>query len=412
MKKWIIIALGVAALQTVQGHNTPQQPNQPDDWFAGVNLGLNTKTTHNRLLENLNGSASLRMGYELNPQFGFMAEGTVFFGDRKFGMSSCYIKAYNLDLLATYNLSYGIFGYPGYRRLFEAKLLLGIGNNYICGYRLSNNNDLIAKVGFDLGVNLGKHRQFYVYLQPALNYNLDHYSRTQFNLNYSAIQVAIGANYRFTWKNLFKKHRLDNQPQAAAPLTVDARVAEAAAVYEQPKKAVNEIAKLQPEEKKAATEQVKAAKKEAKEAAKKTKSTKNKRNKNKRDKTQRNKTRYTKNEPVKVEPVNVVPVTTETVKTEPVTTEPVNVEPVKTEPVKTEITPVQAAQKKEVAEKLARVDQVGVYMKSHPKSKVVIRGEEAQAKDAANQLARRFGISLTRIKVEATKATSVTFDMQ
>lgn len=399
-----MIALGVAVLQNVQGHSTPQQLNKPDDWFAGVNWGLNTKTTHNRLLGNLNASASIRLGYELNPQFGFMAEGTLFFGDRKFGMSSCFVKAYNLDLLATYNLSYGIFGYPGHRRLFEPKLLLGIGNNYICGYTLSNNNDLIAKVGLDLGVNLGKYRQFYVYLQPALNYNLDHYSRTQFNLNYSAIQVAVGANYRFTWKGLFNKQHPTQQPQAAGPLTVDERVNEALAAQHQPKKAVNEIAKLQPEEQKPATEQVKASKKEAK----KTKPTKNKRNKNKRNKTQ-----YTKNEPAKVKPItNVEPVNVEPVNVEPVKTEPVKTEPVKTEPVKTEISPVQAAQKKEVAEKLARVDQVGVYMKSHPKSKVVIRGEETQAKDAANQLARRFGISLTRIKVEATAATSVTFEME
>ena len=389
MKKWIILAFGAVALQNVHGQIVSQQLMVPDNWFVGAHLGLNTKTTHNSLLSNLNSSFGLRLGYELTPRVGFIGEGTFFFGDSKFGMSSGLIKAYNVDLLAAYNITHAIYGYKGLRRHFEVKFLLGLGINHICDYPNSNNNnDLIGKVGFDLGMNFGKHRQLYVYLQPALNYNLDHYSRTQFNINYSAIQLAVGANYRFTWKELFSKSLFKKrQKKETAEDWLDETVT--------PQQPAVEIAIAnKPAEQKTSKEQKKqealkekerrqALKEQERQEALREQERQQALREQERQEALREQERQQAQKQQQSKPAK-----------------------------KVEVTPMQSAQKQQVAEKFAKVDQVGAYLKSHPKAKVVIRGEESQAKEAANQLARRFGISLTRIEVAPSTAAKVTFEIK
>ena len=163
-------------------------------------FGLNSKTTHNRFMSNANGSAGLRVGYEQTRVFGYMGEVTFFTGDVKFGASKCIIKAINADLMATVNFAPLFYKSTTRRSFFEPRFFAGFGVNHICGYPsgVGNNNDLISKLGLDLGFNVGRNRHVYVFLQPAINYNLDHYSRTQYNINYSALQIAAGIHYRFS----------------------------------------------------------------------------------------------------------------------------------------------------------------------------------------------------------------------
>lgn len=472
MKKWIIMALGVAALHSVQGQTMSQQQTMPDNWYVGVHAGLNTKTTHNNLLNNLNPSVGLRMGYELTPRFGFMVEGTLFFGDAKFGLSRTFVKAGNFDLLATYNLTHAIAGYSGQRYPFEVRALLGLGVNYIYDYPISaNNNDLIAKVGFDIGFNLGKQRQLYVYLQPALNYNLDHYSRTQFNINYSALQLAVGANYRFNWERLFSKppftkhekqetkvekwrdeptaamqqaqqqlqeqqlqkelkqqqkelkqqqealEKEQKQRQKALEKDQKKRAKQQKALEEQKQKALEKQRKEQAKQQKALTNQQQNEQEQQKEMEQKMKELeqlqreleqqqKELEQQKQLQQQQQSAVEISKAEqPVVVEPVVVQEQPKQSSKEKEKAQK-------QSQSTKVEVTPMQAAQKQQVAEKFAKVDQVGAYLKSHPKAKVVIRGEESQAKEAANQLARRFGISLTRIEVVPAKVAAVTFEIK
>lgn len=200
MKKILLAMLGSIVMQPMLAQDK-QQSGVFNRWYIGAQYGVNTKTTHNDdYLGNINASAGLRFGYDITPAFGFMVEGTAFFGDVKFGASRCFVKALNGDVLAVINLSNLFFPITGERHLFEARIFGGAGTNYIFGYPLPENNfDLISKFGLDLGINLGSRKQWYIYLQPAINYNLDHYSRTQYNINYSALQASIGINYRFPW---------------------------------------------------------------------------------------------------------------------------------------------------------------------------------------------------------------------
>ena len=181
-------------MQCIPSRSLARQNNKADKWYAGALFGLNSKTTHNRFMSNANGSAGLRVGYEQTRVFGYMGEVTFFTGDVKFGASKCIIKAINADLMATVNFAPLFYKSTTRRSFFEPRFFAGFGVNHICGYPsgVGNNNDLISKLGLDLGFNVGRNRHVYVFLQPAINYNLDHYSRTQYNNNYSALQIAAG----------------------------------------------------------------------------------------------------------------------------------------------------------------------------------------------------------------------------
>ena len=196
----LILAIGILALQCISSQSLARERYKGDKWYVGALYGLNSKTTHNDFMTHCNGSFGVRLGYEQTSVFGYMGEVTLFTGDMGFGASKCIIKALNADLMAVVNLAPIFYKSSVRRSLFEPRLFAGFGVNHIFGYPsgLGNNNDLISKLGLDLGFNVGRKQPVYLFLQPAINYNLDHYSRTQYNINYSALQIAAGIHYRFS----------------------------------------------------------------------------------------------------------------------------------------------------------------------------------------------------------------------
>ena len=374
MKRILLFTLALFTVVTMYAQHSSQQGMKVDKWYVGATYGLNSKTTNNGFFGNPNASMAVRLGYDMTPVFGYMGEATLFFGDVKFGASKCFVKAINADLLAVVNLSPLLF-HPaeGQRSFYEVRLFGGFGINHICGFPIAeNNNDFISKFGADLGVNLGRNKQFFVYLQPAINYNLDHYSRTQYNINYSALQISVGANYRFSWSNLFKgvslkkifKGKKKNVPAADEPTDepLVEPVPEPVTVT-----LPEDITKEDPDDEFA----FHLFKDEQKEPVAEEKADK----------------------PAKTEKADK-PAKTENTqkKSTPAPSKPVTSSPVR-QPMK-------------------GVTEVATYMKTHPKSTVIIRGNKAQAQEASNQLVRRYGISLARITIEPGTQQQVTFAVQ
>ena len=410
MKRILLFTLALFTMVTMYAQHSSQQGMKVDKWYVGATYGLNSKTTNNGFFGNPNASMAVRLGYDMTPVFGYMGEATLFFGDVKFGASKCFVKAINADLLAVVNLSPLLF-HPaeGQRSFYEVRLFGGFGINHICGFPIAeNNNDFISKFGADLGVNLGRNKQFFVYLQPAINYNLDHYSRTQYNINYSALQISVGANYRFSWSNLFKgvslkkifKGKKKNVPAADEPtdeplvepvpepvtVTLPEDVTE-----EDPD---DEFAfHLFKEEQKEPVAEEKADKPAKTEKADKPAKTE------KADK------------PAKTEKADK-PAKTEKAD-KPAKTEKAD-KPAKTENTQKKGTPAPSkpVTSSPVRQPMKGVTEVATYMKTHPKSTVIIRGNKAQAQEASNQLVRRYGISLARITIEPGTQQQVTFAVQ
>ena len=392
MKRILLFTLALFTVVTMYAQHSSQQGMKVDKWYVGATYGLNSKTTNNGFFGNPNASMAVRLGYDMTPVFGYMGEATLFFGDVKFGASKCFVKAINADLLAVINLSPLLF-HPadGQRSFYEVRLFGGFGINHICGFPIAeNNNDFISKFGADLGVNLGRNKQFFVYLQPAINYNLDHYSRTQYNINYSALQISVGANYRFSWSNLFKgvslkkifKGKKKNVPTADEP--TDEPLVEPV-----PEPVTVTLPEDVTEEDPDDEFTFHLFKDEQKEPVAEEKADK----------------------PAKAEKADK-PAKTEKAD-KPAKTEKAD-KPAKTENTQKKSTPAPSkpVTSSPVRQPMKGVTEVATYMKTHPKSTVIIRGNKAQAQEASNQLVRRYGISLARITIEPGTQQQVTFAVQ
>lgn len=399
MKKILILACAMLSVLTLSAQSTSEQSGKVNKWYVGAHYGLNSKTTNNGFFGNVNASAGVRLGYELTPIFGYMGEATFFFGDVKFGASKCFVKAINADLLAVVNLSPLLFPTAeGQRSFYEVRLFGGFGINHICGFPIAeNNNDFISKFGADLGVNLGRNKQFFVYLQPAINYNMDHYSRTQYNINYSALQIAVGANYRFSWSSLFKGVSLKNifKGKKKSKSAADVQAEEPTTTTFIPYETVEISTPVTVEEdtdendefafhlfKDEQKEPVAAPKPEVKEEE-----------------------RPAADKPAKPAKTEKADKPAKQEKTD----KPVKQDKAKKGDATAQQKPATSSPERQ---QLKGLSEVATYMKSHPKSTVVIRGDKAQAQDACNQFVKRYNISLTRITIEPSSAPQVTFGVQ
>jgi outer membrane protein OmpA-like peptidoglycan-associated protein len=175
-----------------------------DNWYFGVEAGAATKATHNAMLRNINPVGGFRIGRYLTPVFGFAVEGDIYGRSRNFVKTNTLVKAADVNLLATLNLTNWLRGYHGTPHSFEAVAVLGPGLNHVFGHQKSvedPKNDLTAKFGIDFNFNIGSKHAWQLFLEPSFNYNLDRYGRKEFNVNTLALQLLLGVNYKFRNSN-------------------------------------------------------------------------------------------------------------------------------------------------------------------------------------------------------------------
>jgi outer membrane protein OmpA-like peptidoglycan-associated protein len=200
MKKTLImLAVALSSLQSAYSQQALVESKTTDNWFIGINGGLNMKTTHNDdRFKNLNPSVGLRFGRNWTPVVGWMITGDLYLNDKTFEFSNAStLKGMNLDFLGTLNLSNWFGGYKGQPRLFEVVAIGGLGWSRIFDSKVNRKNDLVSKIGMDFAFNLGRARAWQIYLEPAINYNLTQVPRVSYNLNNSALELSLGVNYKF-----------------------------------------------------------------------------------------------------------------------------------------------------------------------------------------------------------------------
>ena len=372
-----------------------QQNRKADRWYVGAYGGLNSKTTHNDIIANTNGSFGIRLGYDQTRFFGYMGEASFFLGDVKFGASKCIIKAINADLMAVFNFTSLFHSSKSQRSLFEARLFGGFGINHICGYPsgVGNNNDLISKLGLDLGFNVGRSRKLYLFLEPAINYNLDHYSRTQYNINYSALQLAVGGHYRFSWSALFRGKGKGKQNVTST----GRELAESSTILTSPSNVTvpTERNVIPAKEEKPEVKPVVPVKEEKPEVKPVTPA-------------KEEKPEVKPMVPAKEEKPEVKPVVPAKEEKKPGTSAK---EEEKSSTVKNTAVPMKPSVPS-VKTQLKGLTEVATFLKSHPKSVVVIRGDKRLAQEACNQLVRRYNINLNRITIQPEESASITFEVE
>ena len=192
------MAVQAAAAQTVESSKTT------DNWYVGVNGGLNFETTGVKVFKNLNPSAGLRVGRYLTPVFGVAAEAEVFFNNKgsEYRPLGTIVKGTNISLMGTTNFSNWFCGYKGAPRLFEVVGVYGLGWGHVYGTENSNvpplRNVLTSKLGVDLTFNLGAQKAWQVYVEPSITYGLNANSDgcVGYNINSSNVGVLVGVNYK------------------------------------------------------------------------------------------------------------------------------------------------------------------------------------------------------------------------
>jgi outer membrane protein OmpA-like peptidoglycan-associated protein len=205
MKKlFLMLAVAAFSAQTMSAQTAIEESKTFDNWYIGINGGINAPAKGYRVLKNINPEVGLRIGRYFTPVVGFAVEGTARLGDKPGEFSKNAVKSTNVSLLGTVNLSNWFGGYPGAPRSFEVVALAGMGWEHLYGCLQSPNasgeaNALTSKAGIDFTFNLGQKKAWQIYLEPnivwALNRN-DH-NRVRFSLSDAVVGALVGVNYKF-----------------------------------------------------------------------------------------------------------------------------------------------------------------------------------------------------------------------
>ena len=204
MKKlFLMLAVAAFSAQTMTAQTVEESKNF-DNWYIGINAGVQAPLKNYRVLKNLNPLAGIRVGRWVTPALGYAVEGELFFSDKPLKTTTGGIKGFNLNALGTVNLSNWLGGYPGEPRTFEVYALAGMGWGHAFGFKSGygigthdGKNALTSKLALDLVFNLGAAKAWQLYVEPYLNYALDKQIHTEFNSNSAVVGALVGVNYKF-----------------------------------------------------------------------------------------------------------------------------------------------------------------------------------------------------------------------
>jgi len=148
-----------------------------DNIYIGINGGVATKTTGHKWLSDLNANAGLRLGRYFTPVFGLAVEGNAYFSNKPWHSTGTVVRATNVSLLGTVNLSNWFGGYKGEPRAFEVSALYGLGWMHV----FTNNkqfekdteyqrNRMTSKAALNFAFNFGAEKQWQIYVEPSINF--------------------------------------------------------------------------------------------------------------------------------------------------------------------------------------------------------------------------------------------------
>lgn len=176
MKKLVLMLAAVSMAASVSAQ-TVAESKTFDNIYVGINGGVATKTTGHKWLSDLDPNAGIRVGRYFTPVFGLAVEGNAYFSNKPWGSTGTVVRATNVSLLGTVNLSNWFGGYQGEPRTFEVSALYGLG----WGHVFTNNKDvknstsgqrnrMTSKAALDFAFNFGSEKQWQVYVEPSINF--------------------------------------------------------------------------------------------------------------------------------------------------------------------------------------------------------------------------------------------------
>lgn len=194
MKKIFLMLALFSAVVTANAQIATENSNAFDNVGVGVTAGVSTPLDFNSVFP-LNTNVGLKITKDITPVIGFQIEGLAVLNDNHFSDLKTAVKATNVGLNGTLNLSNFFWGYKGTPRVFEVSTVAGLG--WLHTWNTSENS-LTAKTGLDLAFNLGKNKAHSLVLTPAVYWNLHKIDAIQFNKK--GAQLALNLSYIYHFK--------------------------------------------------------------------------------------------------------------------------------------------------------------------------------------------------------------------
>ena len=198
MKKILLkLALFSAVVSGAKAQIATENSNALDNISFGVTAGVSTPLDFNSVFP-LNTNVGIKLAKEFSPIFGVQAEGLAFLNDNHFSDIKTAVKATNVGLNGTINLSNAFVGYKGTPRNFELGLVTGMGWLHRWD---TPDNFLTAKTGLDFMFNLGKKKAHSLVLTPAVYWNLNKFGAIHFDKRGSQLGINLSYIYHFKTSN-------------------------------------------------------------------------------------------------------------------------------------------------------------------------------------------------------------------
>ena len=176
MKK-LVLMLAAASMAASVSAQTVAESKAFDNVYVGINGGVATKTTGHKWLSDLDPNAGLRIGRYFTPVFGLAVEGNAYFSNKPWHSTGTVVRATNVSLLGTVNLSNLFGGYKGEPRAFEVSALYGLGWAHVFtndktakDLTSGQRNRMTSKAALDFAYNFGSQKQWQVYVEPSINF--------------------------------------------------------------------------------------------------------------------------------------------------------------------------------------------------------------------------------------------------
>ena len=182
MKK-LVLMLAAASMAASVSAQTVAESKAFDNVYVGINGGVATKTTGHKWLSDLDPNAGLRIGRYFTPVFGLAVEGNAYFSNKPWHSTGTAVRATNVSLLGTVNLSNLFGGYKGEPRAFEVSALYGLGWMHVFtndkAATENQRNRMTSKAALDFAFNFGSAKQFQFYVEPSINFAFLGQARTK-----------------------------------------------------------------------------------------------------------------------------------------------------------------------------------------------------------------------------------------
>ncbi len=202
MKK-LVLMLAAASMAASVSAQTVAESKAFDNVYIGINGGVATKTTGHKWLSDLDPNAGIRVGRYFTPVFGLAVEGNAYFSNKPWHSTGTAVRATNVSLLGTVNLSNLFGGYKGEPRAFEVSALYGLGwahvftNNKTTKELTSGQrNRMTSKAALDFAYNFGSQKQWQVYVEPSINFAFLGKDRSKVLTAAGIVNYDVNYNYK------------------------------------------------------------------------------------------------------------------------------------------------------------------------------------------------------------------------